>query len=1041
MLDLEGKDRDSNIKPKGISMIKTKRFNLFWGMLLILMTGMFLVNSVYAQQVQGVVTDAQSGDVLPGVNISVKGTTTGTSSNAEGQFSLNVPSLSDTLVFSFIGYESQTVPIAGRTNLDITLQSQAIAGEELVVVGYGTQEEENLTGSVSSIGDDEIAKRPVTNTASMLQGRAPGVQVVQSSGQPGDEGVNIQIRGQGTFSGAGSDPLVLIDGVPGSLSDVAPSDISNISVLKDAASASIYGARGANGVILVETKDGLTGEFSVSYQGQFAIHTPTKSLDLITNSAEYMRLFNEAKQNTGITGGLYPEEEIQKYENNNSEEYPNTNWLDIMIDPAPVHEHQLNFSGGNENTTYRVSLAYTNQDGVMRGFGYERINTRLKMSSQVAEAIEFGGNVGLQKGMRENPAQGGTDTYLSTLSQPPTYRPTLPDGRYTFKAYPFENNNKNTVAIVENEVFSNITNYTVNSQLWMDIDFFENLRWYTKAAVNADFNENQTFRPEVQLYNYHTGDPMSFLDVGGRGLTVNDNRNIFTNLYSYFDYTDTYGEYHNFHAQVGYSQEENTFQYLEGFRQEYVTNNLRVLNAGTPSIQRASGLEESWALMSLFSRVNYNYDERYFFEANLRYDGTSRISPEERWGMFPSFSAGWRISEENFISNSGASSWLSELKLRASYGELGNQDIGLYPYQSLLSFTGNYPFDNSQLSPGVAQTSLSNRNLKWESTSVLDIGMDMTLFESLDITFDWYSKRTEDILRSSQVTDLVGLSAPVVNSGEMLNKGVELGVQYRKMVTGGALDGLEYEIGFNIDHYKNELVSFGEREIQSYSILQEGEEWDAFYMLETEGIFQSEEEIENAPEQYSDNTQPGDLRYKDQNGDGVINEDDRVIIDGRHPDFNYSFNLSGQWKGFDASLFFQGVKGKKYFATDWGQMPFVQGSPPAEYWRNRWTEENPSETLPRLYFGWNAPQKLARPSTFWLENASYLRLKNVNVGYTFSSEILGSMGLQSARIFFSGDNLMTFTPFPGLDPERAGSGNFVRYPQNKVYSFGVNIEF
>ncbi|MDR8393798.1 TonB-dependent receptor [Aliifodinibius sp. S!AR15-10] len=1015
--------------------IQFKKFAL----LMVLAT--FIVHVGHAQQVEGVVTDAETGESLPGVNVVVQGTTSGTSTDSEGNYSLNVPSLQDTLVFSFIGYQTQSVPIDGRSSIDIALQSQAISGEELVVVGYGTQEKANLTGSVSSIGGDEIAKRPVTNTASLLQGRAPGIQVVQNSGQPGAEDVNIQIRGQGTFSGAGSEPLVLIDGVPGSLSDVAPNDISNISVLKDAASASIYGARGANGVIIVETKEGRSGEFLVSYQGQYAIHTPTKSLDLITNSAEYMRLFNEARRNTGITSGLYPEEEIAKYENGDSEQYPSTDWMDIMIDPAPVHEHQLNFSGGNEATTYRVSLAYTNQDGVMRGFNYERFNTRVKVSSQVTEAIEFGGNIGLQKGMRENPAQSGEDTYLSTLSQAPTYRPTLPDGRYTFKAYPFEYNNKNTVAIVENEVFSNITNYTVNSQLWVNIDFSDKLTWYTKGAVNADFDENKTFRPEVQLYNYHTGEPMSFLDVGGRGLTVNDNRNIFTNLYSYFNYTDTYGQFHNFHAQVGYSQEENTYQYLEGFRQEYVTSNLRVLNAGTPSIQRASGLEESWALMSIFGRVNYNYDERYFLEANLRYDGTSRISPQERWGLFPSYSVGWRISEENFISNSSASSWLSELKLRASYGELGNQNIGLYPYQSLLTFTGNYSFDNSQLSPGVAQTSLSNRNLKWESTTVLDIGMDLTLFESLDITFDWYSKRTEDILRSSQVTDLVGLSAPVVNSGEMLNKGVELGIQYRKFVNGGALDGLQYQIGVNFDKYTNELVTFGEREIRSYSILQEGEEWDAFYMLETEGIFQSTEEVNNAPPQFSDNTQPGDLRYKDQNGDGVINQDDRVIIDGRHPDFNYSFNLSGQWKGFDASLFFQGVKGQKYFATNWGQLPFTQGSPPAEYWKDRWTEENPSESLPRIYFGFNAPQKLTRPSTFWLENGSYLRLKNVNVGYTFGSELVGTIGLRSARIFFSGDNLLTFTPFPGLDPERAGSGNFVRYPQNKVYSFGVNVEF
>ena len=998
------------------------------------------------ETINGTVSDGQSGETLPGVNILVKGTTTGASTDQNGDFELTVPSLQDTLVVSFIGYQTKEVPIDGRTEIDVALQPQAIAGEEMVVVGYGTQEKRSLTGSVASVEGSELTKRSsVSNTASLLQGRMPGVQVVQNSSQPGAEGVNIQIRGQGTFSSAGSSPLVLIDGVPGSLSDVSSKEIENISVLKDAASAAMYGARGANGVIMVETKGGQQGEMQIAYEGSFAIQSPTRTLDLITNSAEYMEFFNEAKRNTGLTTGLYPEEEIQKYKNapKNSTEYPNTDWLDIMIDPAPLQNHNLSFSGGNETTTYRASLNYLNEEGVMRGFNFERINSRIKVSSKIGDIVEFGTNIGLKKSMRQSSSQAaeGQDTYLSTMAQAPTYLPKLPDGRYVHKAYPFEIVNKNTVAVVENKAFNNVTDYNINAQLWGDIQFTDNLNWYLKAAIGGGFEDSEIFRPEVQLYNFKTGNPSSFLVLEGRGLNVNKNRNIYTNLYSYLDYNVSVTHKHNIHAQIGYSQEENTNDYLEGFRRNYVLDNLRVLNAGVPSVQEAYGSIGEWALRSFFGRFNYDYDSRYLVEANLRYDGTSRISPEKRWGVFPSFSAGWRISEEEFFQQSAISSWFNNLKIRASYGQLGNQNIGLYPYQSLLSFTGNYAYTNSELTPGIAQTSLANQNIKWESTSLLDFGLDLFMFDGLEVTFDWYKKRTEDILRASQVTALVGLSAPTINSGEMLNTGIELKIQYNNMVSGGMFDGLQYQAGINFSKYENELVNFGDREIQSYSILQEGEPWDSFYMLETVGIFQSEQGVNNSPPQFSDNTLPGDLKYKNQNGDGVINNDDRVIIDGRHPDFNYSFNLGTQWKRLDVSLFFQGVQGIKYFVDQWGPLPFTQGSPPMTYWRERWTPENPSETLPRLYFGWQAPQRLTRPSTYWLEDGSYLRLKNINVGYTFSSEFINSIGLSSARIYFSGDNLLTFTSYRGLDPERAGSGRFVAYPQNKLYSFGLDIKF
>ncbi len=424
---------------------------------------------------------------------------------------------------------------------------------------------------------------------------------------------------------------------------------------------------------------------------------------------------------------------------------------------------------------------------------------------------------------------------------------------------------------------------------------------------------------------------------------------------------------------------------------------------------------------------------------NLRYDGSSRLSPDNRWGSFPSVSAGWRVSEEPFIADSGLD-WINDFKIRASYGELGNQNIGLYPYQDILVFTGAYSFDNANLSPGVAQQSLSNEFIRWETTKVTDIGVDLMVFDGLTLTFDWYKKVTSDILRNSQIAGVVGLNPPTVNSGVMQNSGFEVNLNYRNHIRNGSMQGLNYDVSFFIDRFRNKLVEFGAEEISGNQIFREGLPWGSFYMLEWDGIFQSVEEINNAPKQFNDNTVPGDLRFKDQNRDNVINDDDRVVIGNPYPKFEYSFNLSASWKGIDASIFVQGVHKRDVFVNNWGTIPFIQGAPPTVDWRNRWTESNPSTTMPRMYWGWNDSGKSSRTSSYYLQDASYLRVKNVVLGYTFPETLTDRIGLNKVRAYFSGDNLFTVTGYPGLDPERAGNGNFVNYPQNKIYSFGLQVQ-
>ncbi|GAA0546113.1 TonB-dependent receptor [Chitinophaga japonensis] len=989
--------------------------------------------------VKGQVTG--DGAPLPGAVVRVVGGNTGASADADGFFSI-AAAAGDSLIFTSYGYKPQTVAVNNRTAINVAMEADPKSLEEVVVVGYGTQKKVNLTGAVATVSGDDMLKRPVTNPSAMLQGTMPGVQITQGTGEPGNENLSIRIRGTGTFSGAGSDPLVLIDGVEGKLSDLNPNNIESVSVLKDAASAAIYGARAANGVILVTTRQGAEGKLQVQYDFNYGIYKPTKLFDLITNSAEYMELFNEARINSGLNSGLYTQEQIDQYRNATDRRlYPNTDWLSLIFQTAPVQNHNLNFSGGRNGTTFNASIGYVNQEGIMKGFNYKKYNARLNIASRMNKRIRFGANIALKAGRREAPVFGSEDMFLSAMAQAPTYAPVLADGsgHYTYKAYDFEYNNKNPIALLDGKINRNTDDYSVMAQGWVEVALLKNLTWYTKGAVNAFFDKYKDFRPPLELYNFRTNQLMTILDLGG-GLEVQDQQNIYTNIYSYLNYERTFDGGHGLKAQAGYSTEKSTYQYLKASRKQFSTDLLRELDAGSPAIQYANGTQNSWALVSFFGRLNYNYKERYLLEANMRYDGSSRLNPDGRWGVFPSFSAGWRLTEEPFIQNLHLS-WLNNFKLRGSWGQLGNQNIGNYPYQAILDYTGNYSFDDASLTSGVAQQSLSNTNIKWETTTITDVGLDLTILQGLNLTADWYRKRTSDILRISQITGAVGLAAPYINDGTLDNTGIELGLSYNHLVREGALKGMSYTIGGNLEHYRNKVVKFGQREIDGYRIRQEGEEWNAYYMLEMTGIFQTEDEVQRAPKQFGDATVPGDIKYKDQNGDGVINNDDRVIMRGNYPNLNYSFNVSAQWKGFDLYAMAQGVDGARFFVSEWGTIPFVQGAPPTTDWRNRWTPEHPSATMPRIYWGWGAPERVRRPSSYYLQDASYLRLKNLTIGYTIPVSITQRIGINSVRVYFSGDNLVTLTDYPGLDPERGGSGNFVQYPQNKIYSFGLNVKF
>lgn len=1004
-------------------------------------------------KVSGVVTD-EAGEPLIGVSVLVKGTTLGNITDLNGRFSLDVPEGS-ILEISYIGYKTQSIK-AQREPMNIVLKEDAQKLDEVVVVGFGTQKKVNLTGSVSAVTGDDISKRPVANAAILLQGQIPGLRVNQGLGQPGGEGTSFRIRGQGTFSSAGSDPLILINGVPGSMTNLDPSVIESVSVLKDAASAAIYGARAANGVILVTTKQGAVGDkVHISYHGNVGLHTPTKLYDRVTNSVEYMELANLAWKNSG-TGKQYTQDQINLYRNNVGDpQYPNFDWQDYMFRTAVVQTHNLSMAGSTEKTTYNVALNFVDQPGTMRGFKYRKYNATIDLTARITNFIKVGTYANLMYGETEQPRQGQNDAFLSTLSQAPTYMPWLPDDgtgirRWTSSAYSFESHNKNMPAIIGDNAMKRDNNFDINAQLWLEINLAKGLTWYTKGAARLQSNKSKDWRGSTTYtYDYHTGERSSELDKGGLGLSVGDGRRFYTNLYSYLKYDlSLVDNAHNFSLMVGYNQESEKYETLNAYRKDFAFD-LPVLNAGGTADWSNSGGEEEWAIQSLFGRFNYDFKERYLFEANMRYDGTSRISDENRWGVFPSFSVAWRATEEEFIKNLNLN-WLNNFKLRGSWGQLGNQNIGLYPYQAMISGVDDYPFTKTSdgVIIGYQQTAYANRNIKWETTTITDIGFDLQVFDGLSVTFDWYKKTTDDILRSSQVSSLLGLSAPTVNNGSVENKGIEVALNYANMVKGGTFRGFRYNAGVYFDRSRNKLTEFGAEEIGSYSIKREGLPYDEYYMLECIGVFADQAEINASPKQFNDNTQPGDLKYKDISGpdgkpDGVIDNYDRRTFSGRFPGFEYGINASATWKGFDLSLIGQGVADKKYYTTDWGVQPFMQGSSPnKDYIKHMWTEENPyGAKHSKLYWQDMGGGKNTRPNSYYLKDASFFRLKNVTLGYTLPRVWTEKANISKVRIYFSGDNLLTLTPYKGLDPERNGDGRDAIYPQNRIYSFGLNVEF
>lgn len=1003
------------------------------------------------QNIKGKVTD-NKGEPLPGVSILLKGTKTGTVTDANGVFSINVPDGGGVLVFSFIGFAKQEVAVDGKSAVNVTLQEDKQALSEVVVTGYSTQSKHTLTSAIVSVKGEDMTKRVATDASSLLQGQLPGLSVIQNSGEPGNENVQLRIRGVGTFSNAGNSPLVIVDGIPGSLGVINPNDIESVTVLKDAAAAAIYGSQGANGVVVVKTKKGKAGGFTLSYNYNVGFATATRLPKLITNSAQYMELLNEAEVNSG-NATIYTQAQIDLYKNaTDRTKYPNHDWLKDMFKTAVVQNHYLNLSGGNENTTYSLGLGYTNQPGTMQGFEYKKYTVDLGLSSKVNKRVTLGTNIQIRYGDRNFPSNNSTDLYISTLAQSPLYPAQTADGLWINKAYDKELGNKNPV--LASQILTHNPNYYGQGNISLDVDILDGLRWENRAGVSFNYNKNKTFRPTIPTYYYSDLSFAHNADVGTPGLSVNNNDETHSTIYSQLNFHRILGK-HDLTILGGVQQEVDNVSNVDAYRIGYPTNDLQELNAGSSNNQTNGGTGAQWIIHSLYGNVNYNYDDKYLLGASVRYDGTSRLPSNSRWGLYESFSAGWRISKENFLKDV---SWVNDLKLRGSWGRLGNQNINVYynntntpypyPFQPTLN-QNTYAFAGN-VSSGFIPGALVDPNLTWETTRMTDLGFDLVAFKNkLTFTFDWFNKYTYNILRQSQVPLALGVNAPIVNNGAVSNKGLEFGIRYQERLS----EKFSFYVVGNLQLYRNKLVSFGADEIggpDGQTIMRNGYPVNSFYLQTMDGIFQSQAEINSSPDQSSLGgvPTPGDIKYKDVNGDGKVDANDRSIIPGQYPKFEYSYTMGATWGNFDASVQLYGSYGNKLYLYKWGVDPFAQGAMPTVDWLNRWTPQNPSTTMPKVYMGFYGYPKITNvQSTYHLYNASFMRIKNLQVGYTFPKRMI--KGVNSLRVFGSVDNLALFTPLKqATDPERQDINNkpdawygFANYPQNRTYTFGASVQF
>ncbi|PWE00152.1 SusC/RagA family TonB-linked outer membrane protein [Marinilabilia rubra] len=1033
---------------------------------------MMWTTMLFAQDVTvtGKVTSQSDGAPIPGVSVVQQGTTNGVITDVDGNYQLTLPE-GATIVFTFIGMEPVEV-VADQSNIDVQMVEQVTDLDEVVVVGYGVQKKSVVTAAISSVSAEDLEKTKPSRIEDVLKGKVSGVQITQSSGQPGSDS-KVRIRGIGTINN--SDPLYIVDGmaVDGGINYLNPADIESVEILKDAASAAIYGARAANGVVLVTTKTGKEGDATINYDFSYGWQNPWKKRSVL-NAEEYMVIMNEMELNDG-RNPIYTPEEI-------ASAGAGTDWQDQTFNyDAPVQNHQVSLNGGTEKVSYFLSFGYFNQEGIVGGnYGrsnFERYSVRTNNTYTAFDydrdylsSLKVGMSVGYSRVV-----SSGVETnseYGSILGSALAFDPTVPvysenpdadlaahpeavtdeDGRvFSLPPSGFQEI-ANPVGMLNEPTGSEDNSDKIVANFWGELDVYNGLKFRSSYGVDLAFWGGDGYR-----YPY-------FLSTQGKDF---DRSTVYSNMHRGFKwqventltYTNSIADRHNFTILAGQSASEYTSRHLYGDDFDLLEEDpskavIDYATANRDDERVAGGTDgvSAKTLASYFGRVDYNFDEKYLIQATVRYDGSSNFGPENKWATFPSVSVGWNVTREGFMD--GRPDWFNYLKIRASWGQNGNENIGAFAYTSLMDGNQNYYFgsgdDDEYLQYGSSPSRIANPEVIWEESEQIDIGFDARFLNSaLTFGFDYYKKETNGMLMDQPIPSYNGKGAPIANAGDMENTGLEFEISYKNSV-----GDLKYNISANASYLKNKLINIGNESgeivyesnstagVGDFVKGENGEVFPYFYGYKTNGIIQNEAQAAEYNAAYGESAVPGDVRFVDTDNDGDIDPDDRTKIGKGIPDWTFGFNLGAEWRGFDLSAFFQGSLGNDMF--DFSQRSDISRMNRPAWILDRWHGEGTSNEIPRVSvdgFGDNWVS-----SDLYVKDGSYIRLKTLQLGYTIPKSVLNNY-IQRFRVYVAAENLLTITDYDGFDPEIA-SGGFTTigidrgiYPQARTISVGANITF
>lgn len=999
--------------------------------------------------IEGTVTSEEDDEPLAGVSIRIKDTKKGTTTDEKGQYSLDTSTEDDViLVFSFVGYQAKEVPVDGRTTIDVSLQKEVEEMDDIVVVGYGSQRRQDLTGSVSSISSDDIQKQSISSAEQALQGQISGVEVTRNSGAPGG-GSTVKIRGTNSIR-AGNNPLYVIDGMPvgggsspsqNQLSLINPQDIVSIEVLKDASATAIYGARGANGVVLITTNRGDDqGATMVDFEAKYGVNNVREKVSLL-NSQQFIELANEAAVNSGgnpIFSG-------------SADNYPDTDWQDEVFRTAPQQSYQLSVSGGNENTRYAMSANYLNEEGILIGSGYKRGSFRINFDKTVSDRFTIGNNLIVSQAYYDLVETGGRElsgVVNGALQIPPVVPVKDENGNYVFQTEnTIERDNPVASAL---EKTNNSKRFKSVGNIYAEYMLARGLEARVSFGGNIGHNKSNFYAPKTTLQGQQNNSSAS-VSSADNFRWVNENTLTFEREFL---------GVHDITLLAGFTMERETGENIQGASSGFITDAFEYhnLNAGESPNNPSSGASEA-SLVSYLGRMNYSFDDRYLVTLTGRVDGSSRFGEGNKYGFFPSGAFAWRVSNESFMQNQEL---FSNLKLRLSYGVTGNQEIENY---AALAQLGNSQVTfGDRVAVGINPSSLGNKNLKWERTTQYNLGLDIGLFnERVSLTGDAYYKKTTDLLLIRRVPRYTGYSQYLDNIGSTENRGFELALSTQNI----AQTDFTWNTSVNFSMNRNKVLKLSDGEPlragtpisyasgQSFRLIQEGESLGTFYGYEYGGVYRDQEEIDNA-ETAAASARPGDPYLKDIGGpeggpDGRIDNNDQTIIGDAFPDFTFGFTNDFFFKGFDLSIFLQGSYGNDILNMNTLRLESLRGytNQTADV-LNRWTPDNRETDIPRASRERSSDSQttMRAISSRLVEDGSYLRLKNITLGYTLPINWVQSVGARSLRLYVSAQNLITFTKYSGYDPEVSTYNNlgnygadYGTYPRAKTYLMGIKLGF